>query len=342
METPRAARAPELIVWSRRGPAIDAQHYGHIAVSDADGQLVQALGDPDTSVVLRSAAKPIQALSVVTSGAAQRFGLTSKELAVCCGSHSGSSEHVRTVRNILGRLGLDEANLLCGSHWPSDGPEFDRLKQAGKSPSPLHNNCSGKHAGMLAATLAMEASPAEYLHMDHPVQVLIRKHLTLLSGVEAEDFETATDGCGALTYALPLRSIATAIARLAVPQQLPAHLQSAAVQISQAMTRHPDMIQGIGGFNTELLRAGRGCLMAKGGAEGMFVLGLASCRLGIAVKVVDGAGRAWPPAVLALLSRQAGIDHSALHEFAQPETRNCHGHRVGHLEAAAALRTLLP
>jgi len=342
MEIAQVAGAPQLIVWSCRGPVVDSQHYGHIVVSNREGKLVYVLGDSDISVVLRSAAKPIQALSVVTSGAAQKFGLTSKELAICCGSHSGSSGHVSTVDRMLKRMGLEEADLLCGSHWPSDNKEFDRLKQADKSPSPLHNNCSGKHAGMLAATLAMEASPTEYLHTHHPIQVLIRKHLTLLSGLSEDEFETATDGCGVPTYALPLRSIATAITRLALPQQLPAHLQSAAVQIARAMNRHPDMVQCAGSFNTELLRAGRGCLIAKGGAEGIFVLGLINSGLGIAIKVADGASRAWPPIILALLSRVVELEQSFLDRFAQPEIRNHHGDRVGHLEAAPVLREVLP
>lgn len=326
---------------SYRGPVVEAEHYGQVAVCDASGDLVVALGDPQQPVVLRSAAKPLQALSVVTSGAAEKFGLETHHLAICCASHHGSAAHLRTVSEILQRLGLDETALACGSHWPADGAEFDRLKQGGLQPSPLHNNCSGKHAGMLATALALGARAEGYLDPDHPVQALIRQHLALFSGEAEADFILLLDGCGAPTYALPLCSIAVAFARLASPISLPGELEEAAAQVVKAMTAHPEMIQGPGTFNTELLRAGDGRLLAKGGAEGLFALSLPEAHWGIVVKIADGSPRAWPPVVLALLGNLLGAQLADLEPFAQPEQKNHHGEVVGHLEPVSALEKLL-
>lgn len=327
---------------SYRGPIVEAEHYGQVVVCDAEGELVAALGESRQPVVLRSAAKPLQALSVVTSGAAEKFGLEPRHLAICCASHQGAAAHLQTVAEILERLGLDETALDCGTHWPDDAAEADRLKQAGLPPGPLHNNCSGKHAGMLATALALGASPRGYLDPGHPVQALIRQHLALFSGEAEADFLPLLDGCGAPTYALPLRSIAVAFARLASPISLPAELQEAPALIYAAMVAHPEMIQGPGTFNTELLRAGGGRLVAKGGAEGLFALSLPQAHWGIAVKISDGSGRAWPPVVLALLRNLLGTQLAELTNFARPEQRNCHGEIVGHLEPDSALEDLLP
>jgi L-asparaginase II len=301
--------------------------------------VVGALGEAGVLTTLRSAAKPLQGLSVVTSAAAERFRLEPRHLAIICASHNGSALHQAAVREILARLELDESYLDCGAHWPDDREERERLIRAGRAPTAIHNNCSGKHAGMLATALALGASPRGYLEPDHPVQALIRRHLARMAEVPEAELVAVIDGCGAPTYALPLRSIATAFARLSRPDDLPEDLQEAARRLSAAMVAWPEMVQGPGSFNTALLREMGGAVVAKGGAEGLFALGLPS-GLGLAVKVSDGATRPWPPVVLALLRRLLPLP-PGLEAWARPEEVNCHGTVVGHVEATAAVDDLL-
>jgi L-asparaginase II len=246
------------------------------------------------------------------------------------------------VSEILTRLGLDETALCCGVHWPSDEAERTRLQRAGEKPSALHNNCSGKHAGMLATARALGASIEGYLQLDHPVQALIRGNLALLAGISETDLQPLVDGCGAPTYAMALRGVASVFAQLAAPTSLPPELAEAVVRVREAMSTHPEMVAGAGAFNTELLRAGRGALIAKGGSEGLFAVGLRDSGLGVALKVTDGSNRPWPPAIVTLLSRQRGVDHAALQQYVRPVTRNWLGVEVGHLEATAELTELVP
>ncbi len=326
---------------SYRGAVVEAIHYGQVVAAWASGSRAAALGDPEVPVVLRSAAKPIQALAVVTSGAADRFRLEPRHLAVICASHQGSVLHLAAVREILDRLGLGESDLQCGVHWPDDGEERERLLGAGLSPSALHSNCSGKHAGMLATALALSAPIRGYLDPGHPVQALIRRHLALFAGVAEQELVLVPDGCSAPTYALPLGSIATMFARLAQPEGLREELCGAARRVTAAMSAHPEMVQGPGSFNTDLLRESAGAVVAKGGAEGLFAVGLPQAGLGLAIKVTDGSGRAWPPVVLALLAELLPLP-PGLGRWARPEQTNCRGTVVGHLEATAAVRDLLP
>lgn len=326
---------------SYRGAVVEAVHYGQVAAARPSGNCAAALGDPEVPVVLRSAAKPLQALSVVTSGAADRFRLEPRHLAVICASHQGSALHLAAVREILDRLGVGESDLQCGAHWPDDREERERLIREGLSPRPLHNNCSGKHAGMLATALALQAPLRSYLEPAHPVQGLIRRHLAQLSGVAEEALVALVDGCSAPTYALPLIRIARVFARLVRPEGLPEELQEAARRVTAAMSAHPEMVQGPGSLNTDLLRENAGAVIAKGGAEGLFALGLPEAELGLAVKIADGAGRAWPPVVLALLAGILSLPRG-LKRWARPEQTNCRGAVVGHLEATAAVRDLLP
>ncbi len=235
-----------------RDGVVESTHFGRIAVCSPDGRLLASAGDPDGVQYWRSSSKPIQALSVVTSGAIDRFGLTERELAVCCASHSGSAMHVQTVLGILAKLGLNESALRCGTHRPGDAAERNRLIVAGEEPSPVHNNCSGKHAGMLATCLALGAAADDYLEMDHPVQRLIATNLELLSGVSRAAWHIGRDGCGAPTVAMPLRAMARAFARLIAPTGLPDDLVDATMRITAAMAAAPEMVSSVGSFNTEL------------------------------------------------------------------------------------------
>jgi L-asparaginase II len=325
------------LAYVTRGDLIESIHYGDLAVCDAAGRLVASLGDPERVVYWRSAAKPIQALTVVHSGAADRFGLSAKQLSVCCASHCGSAEHVETVRSILELLGLDESALQCGVHWPGDTAERDRLICAGLKPTPLHNNCSGKHAGMLASTVALGADVSRYLELSQPVQQSILADLSVLCDVPVAQITTGVDGCGAPVHGMALRAMATGFARLGWPDGMPERIQKAAPRVIAAMCAEPVMVSGRGSFNSDLLGASFGRVVAKGGAEGLFVLGLTVPGLGIAVRNVDGSGRGHPPVVVRTMELLGALPQDmreALKAFACQPVSNCRGEAVGEIRAA--------
>ncbi|MFW6437784.1 MAG: asparaginase [Armatimonadota bacterium] len=331
---PSQARLVALATVSRDG-VVESTHLGRAAICQADGRLLGNAGNPEAEQFWRSSSKPLQALSVVATGAADEFEFTQKELSVCCASHSGSADHVETVRGILAKLNLDESDLNCGSHWPGDVDERNRLIREGEQPSQLHNNCSGKHAGMLATARALGAPTEGYLQFDHPVQHMIAVNLSLVSSIPEGQFKVGRDGCGAPTVAMPLSAMARAFARLAMPEELPDRLPEAARRICDAMAAEPVMVSAKSSFNTELLRLGGGSIVAKGGAEGLFCMACRERGVGIAVKSSDGSGRPHPPAVIALM-RKIGIDvPDALAErFERVPVTNCHGETVGYVEAA--------
>lgn len=325
------------LVHVNRSGLTECIHYGDIAVCDSSGALVGKVGDPSRTVFWRSSAKPIQALAVVQTGAADRFSFTAKELAICCASHCGSADHVATVRGMLAKMGLDESALQCGTHMPGDAAENSRLVREGSQPSPAHNNCSGKHTGKLASTLALGADPAHYLEPDSPVQQLILRNLSALSGVAPGEIIIGVDGCSAPIHGMSLRAMATAFARLAAPALLPLDLQSAATRIIAAMAAEPVMVSARGAFNSVLLEAYQGRIVAKGGAEGLFVLGLTDLGIGMALRIVDGSSRGQSAAVLRVLDLLGATDahtRQALESFVETPVKNCRNQTVGEIRAA--------
>lgn len=321
-----------------RSGQVESIHFGSVAVADAQGGAIVEMGAPEQPCFLRSAAKPIQALVVVSSGAADMFSLTERELAIVCASHHGSREHVAVVAGILDKLGLDESALQCGVHQPADSDERERLAREGLEPSPLHNNCSGKHAGMLAAALAMGAGIDDYLSPEHPVQQANLANIARLCGMDAGEVMVGVDGCGVPTFGVPLTAAAVAYARLAKGDELPAELAEAAERVRAAMWAAPEMISGREAFNSELLRVHKGQVVAKGGAEGLFCL--ANCRVaeGMAAKVVDGSGRALPCVVAAAIqARWPELASDELEAWRTVPVVNCRGERVGAIEPVAGL-----
>src|SRR5947209_13103522 len=212
-QVPQAAPLVEV----RRGLIVESRHRGHVAAATGAGNLVAFIGEPETVTYLRSSAKPFQALPLVTSGAADRFGFVEAELAVACGSHSGQDLHAETVAGMLRKIGLDESFLKCGVHEPFDRETAGRLRARGESPGALRNNCSGKHTGMLALALHLGAPPETYDRAGGPVQQAILRAVSLLSGVAPEDMILGTDGCGVPVFGMPVRAMALMYARLAAP-----------------------------------------------------------------------------------------------------------------------------
>jgi L-asparaginase II len=323
-----------ILAQTTRSGAVENEHQGSIAVADAEGRLVGWTGDPHARFYLRSSANPLQALSVVASGAYDALGITPKELAVCCASHSGSFEHQETVAGLLAKAGLGPEHLRCGTHLPGDAEARRALEVAGERPNPLHNNCSGKHAGMLVTAKYLEAPLETYLSPDHPVQQMIVRNISAVSGVPITDIHIGVDGCGAPVHRLPLSAMATAFARVASTRNLPDALRPAAVAIREAIAAYPHMVSSRGDFSARLIAAFQGDIVAKGGAEALFCAGFASSGLGFAVKIGDGSPRAMSPIVLRIMA-QIGVKASIrrqLAEFERLPIQNCRGEQVGWVE----------
>ena len=292
--------APIAAVW--RGGLIESVHRGHYAVYGLGGQVLDSLGDPGHYVYLRSTAKPFQALPLVFSGAAEAFGITDEELAVVCASHNAEPEHIAAVRSILDKVGLSEADLQSGAHPPIYAPAAARLSRSGEKPRPIHGNCSGKHAGMLAVCAYAGWDPTGYRDPEGPLQKLIRRTVARLCGLDAEAVQLAGDSCGVPVFALPLLNLALGFARLADgSEDFPEDLSKAIKKVRDAMRTHPYMVAGTGRFDTRLMQCTD--LVAKSGAEGVFAAGSPE-GWGLALKVSDGAGRAVGPTVLAALGRR--------------------------------------
>jgi L-asparaginase II len=322
-----------------RGAHVESTHAVHVAVVDAAGKLLYAHGNPDRPTFPRSSLKPLQAVPVVETGAADAFGFRPEHLALCCASHNGEPLQRERVLEMLAKAGLEERHLKCGTHVPKDAESWRKLVREGKELTPVYSNCSGKHAGMLATAVHMKEDVGTYHRLEHPVQQRILQVVSRFCAVPAERIETGVDGCGVPVHLLPLRAIALGFARLAAPDA--AGTDAAAVRrITGAMTAHPDMVAGARRLDTDLMRAYRGRLVSKAGAEAVQCIGDLERGIGIAVKVEDGGTRALDAAAMSVL-RQLGIGgediFAELKSYAEPVVENMHGEPVGHIEAAFRL-----
>lgn len=324
-------------VW--RGSLVESRHDVSVAVADGTGELRAWAGDPALVVFARSSIKPLQALPLVEDGIADRYGLTEEELALVCASHDGEPMHVALARSILRRIGMSEDALGCGPDRPMGVAAARALAESGEKPLRVHNNCSGKHAGMLALALGHGWPVAGYLRHDHPVQERMLDVVAHWSGLEAEDIGTAVDGCGVVTFALPLSGLARAFGRFAGSARRGG---GAEARIVRAMTGHPAVVAGEGRLDTDIVRVTGGRVLAKVGAEGVFAAMIPGAELGVVLKVEDGAKRAAAPAligVLRALGVLSGEEVGALAAHAEPDVVNTRGERVGALRAVVALET---
>ena len=322
----------EVVVW--RGEIAESRHRVHAVAADPHGRALLDGGDLVTTY--RSAAKPFQALPLVERGHAERWNVSDEELALMCASHTGSPRHVECVRGILGRLGVPESALVCGYHDPLDSESLARLRAHPEERSPVYNNCSGKHAGMLALALA-EGWPIEgYERPEHPVQKAVRASVAELGGLSSAAVQTAVDGCGVPVFALPLAAMARAYARLASASAEGEVRERALAHIRGAMMSHPRATGGAERFATQLMEAMPGRVVAKGGAEGLECLGLPERGLGLAVKVGDGGTRAVGPAVIEVLDHLgvlSEVERERLQSLRSPRLKNVAGREVGRIEA---------
>jgi L-asparaginase II len=320
-----------------RGLLVESRHRGAVAVCDADGSLLLALGDVETPVFPRSAVKAMQAIPLVESGAADAFGLDDAELAIACASHSGDKAHLAAVRGLLAEAGLKEAQLACGVHWPMSERASEDLIRAGKSPSAIHNNCSGKHAGMLATAVYRGLDPNGYERPEHPVQEDIRRVLSEICGVPLERHDMGIDGCSVPTFALPLAALATGFARLGSGTGLRGARKDAAERLVSACIASPLLVAGEGRFDTVVMRGLGPKVFSKGGAEGVHCASLPALGLGIAVKIDDGAKRGAEHVLARLLAELVPGADQVLKSRLDGELRNWLGVKVGRLRSSPVL-----
>ena len=324
----------ELLVEVTRGNLVESTHHVAACAVDARGNVVFASGDVEAPVYLRSSAKPFIAAAAVRAGVVERFGLDSREIAVMAASHFGQPFHVEAVASILKKIGLDESALQCGTHAPYDEASAQALQRAGIAPTPLYNNCSGKHAGILALCLTIGADPSTYLEPTNPAQRAILEFCARVSDDDAATWPLGVDGCGIPVYATALRRAALSFARLAAPEVVDAGDARALRTVRDAMAAHPEYVAGTNQFDTVLMQRAGGKLVCKGGAEGVHGVGAIDRSLGFASKVSDGAGRARGPSTLAALRALGVIDEAEatdLARFGRPIVYNRAGRPVGEI-----------
>jgi L-asparaginase II len=332
--------ANPVVVEATRGALVESAHRGAGAVVDADDRVLMSFGDAERPVYPRSAVKAFQALPLVASGAADRVGLSDKEIALACASHSGSEDHVASARAMLAKAGHDERALECGAHWPLGEDEARALARSGWAPTALHNNCSGKHAGFVCLSCAMGVDPKGYIAPDHAVQREVAASIEEATGARLSEEARGVDGCAIPTYAVPLVALARGFARLGTGQGLSPERSKAAARIRAAIAAHPVTVAGKGRFDTEVMSLLGPRVFTKSGAEGIFCAALPEAGLGFAVKADDGAGRAAQVMMAALIRRFGGFDeetNAGLTPFVAPQLFNWNGAQVGRLRPAGPL-----
>ncbi len=299
-----------------RGDVVESVHRGIVVVVDVDGNVVASAGNVDQLAYFRSAAKPFQAIPVVESGAAEAFGFTERELALSCSSHDSTPDHQRGVARMLEKIGLHDEDLRCGISPPVDEQELARSVLGLVWPSQVQCECSGEHAGMLAACKQLGYPLDTYVERDHPLQRRILEIVAIVLGMDEDDLIVGTDGCSIPTFAAPLRRFALAYATLATPRQSPIRNDPALVgaidRLRAAMIAYPVMIGNEGVLDTEIMQATDGRIVAKLGAEGLLCLAVPDRGLGIAIASDDGMQRGLGPAAIGTLEQLELADARAL------------------------------
>lgn len=346
---------------SDRGGIIENTHQIHAAIVDSKGNLLYTVGNPDRETLLRSAAKPFQALAIVETGALEKFGFDDADLALISASHNSEERHLTRARTMLEKISAKETDLQCGGH-PSNSPEVDRgWVRQGIVPTAIHNNCSGKHAGMLAGAKAIGAGMQNYHRLDHPVQKRVKRVVEdLCSGSEAE-VRWSIDGCNLPAPAIPLRDIAQIFATLAAAADAcdaegstrPKRTQNLA-RVFHAMSDHPGLVAGEGRFCTALMAAFEGSLVGKVGADGCYGVAVresgrtrdlgAEGALGIGVKVEDGSRDMVYAATVEILEQlQIGSAKTRrqLEAFHRPQRLNTMNVEIGGLSHQFRLRPVM-
>jgi L-asparaginase II len=314
-----------------RGGIVEAVHYGSIAVVDAGGRTLHACGDSEAVIFPRSSLKPFQAMPLIAHPEFAGLNFDSREIALCCASHSGEPRHAETVSEMLHKIGRRQQDLMCGTHPPLYFEAMDIRPRAEDIYTPVHHNCSGKHTCMLALSGLLEAPIDGYVEIDHPVQRAVRAAVAHFSGVPAENLVVGIDGCSAPNFALPLAALALAYARLGRTEPDETYGEAPRI-IVEAMVAHPEMVSGMKRIDLALAHAGHGDFLPKSGAEAVHAMLVRGRGIGIAIKVADGAARALHVVIVETL-RQLGLvgelADTPLERHARPPIRNWRGVTTG-------------
>jgi L-asparaginase II len=336
--------ANPVLIEVTRGPAVESRHRGAFVVADASGKTVWAAGDAQMPVYPRSAAKPLQALPLIETGAADRFNLTDRELALACASHKGEPAHIFAVEAWLARIGLDPSCLECGMQAPRTAEAAEKLIRDGTPLNAAYHNCSGKHTGFLTTCVACGDPVSGYIEPDHPAQRRVTQALAGMTDCDLSRVPLGRDGCGIPVYCMPLQSLALGMARLADPAKLPEVRARAASRLLDAMAAEPFYVNGTGGFTTEAMLAAPQTVRVKGGAEGVYAAALPMRGLGVALKIDDGAMRAAECAMTRIL-RALGCfspgQEAKLDPFLSPMIMTNAGRTAGAIRPTPALRKML-
>jgi L-asparaginase II len=330
--------ANPLVVEVTRGGMVESRHRAAVAVVDADGKVVRAWGDIEQPVYGRSAIKPLQALPLIESGAADRYNVSVAEVALACASHNGEPRHVELVQAWLKRIGCSVEDLECGGHMPYHDPSVEALIRSGSKPTALFNNCSGKHTGFLCTARHLGEATRGYINLEHPVQQRILGALEQICGADLSQAARGIDGCGIPVIAIPLGNMAMGMARLVDTAKLPAARAAAAQRIVDAMAEEPFLVAGTDRFCTQVMNAIGRKVMLKTGAEGVYTASLRDLGLGVALKVDDGAGRGAEIAmgqVLRHLEVITADEARALGDILTPPVRNRVGRETGRVKPSA-------
>ena len=326
-----------VLVNTLRGEVVENCHRGSVAVCDARGRLVHAWGDVERLVYPRSSIKSLQALPLLESGAADHYSLSDAELALACSSHNAETMHTDAVGGLLQRVGLDESALECGAHLPYHEATAHRMLADGGTPGRIHNNCSGKHSGMLTTARFMGEETAGYIEREHPVQQRWFDALSDMGDVDMRALPWNRDGCGIPVIAMPLSSIASAFARFAAPDDLAPARGDAIERIKNAIAGNPLMVAGSGRLCSEVMQHTGRRVLVKSGADGVYIASIPELGYGLALKVDDGSGEASQVALLAVLGK-LGILHDdeleALAERCSMPIRNTRGVVTGYRQPA--------
>lgn len=329
-----------VLVEVTRGNLVESRHRGTVIVVDGDGNTVFSLGDTDAAIFPRSACKPMQALPLVESGAADAYGFSAKALALACASHSGEPEHVALAAEMLAAAGRDVDTLECGAHWSFDQKTLIGQARSIEGPSALHNNCSGKHAGFVCACCHSGTEVRGYVGYDHPIQQEIRGVMESLTGAILARDNCGVDGCSIPTYAVPLKGLAHGFAKMATGAGLAAERARASRRLIEACMAEPFYVAGTKRACTRMMKTAPGRIFAKTGAEGVFCAAIPEKGIGIALKCEDGTTRAAEAMVTATLARFFADDpqlHAALMAQANHSMRNWNGIHVGDVRVTEAL-----
>jgi L-asparaginase II len=329
--------ANPILAEQTRGPLVENRHRGAYAIVDAEGKVIASAGDIERAIFPRSAVKSMQALAIAASGSLTRFDLSDEELALACASHLGEDVHIAGVTYFLDHIGLGVDDLECGAHAPTSSAAREAMRARGGHPTALHNNCSGKHSGMLSVALAMGVPTQGYVKREHPVQVAVRAAIETVIGETLSEDRCGTDGCSIPTWAAPIRAFAQGFARMATGRGLPPDMATAAAKLFDAATRHPHLVAGTDHPDTRVMEVFGGRVMQKGGAEGVQCGAIRDKGWGYTIKCDDGNMAASQAMMAALLLQHADPDEKqaeVLRRISRQTIRNVRGFEVGEMRAA--------